>query len=59
LTEIAFDHSMCVICGKPVDLRTSEADERGQPLHSGCAVRSTQREGPKTRADTQNSVPPS
>jgi hypothetical protein len=33
----------CAVCGKPVDLHTSEADERGQALHPECAVRNTKR----------------
>jgi hypothetical protein len=29
----------CVICKKPVDLKTSKTDERGNPVHERCSAR--------------------
>jgi hypothetical protein len=29
----------CVICNKPVDLKTSKTDERGNPVHERCSAR--------------------
>ena len=31
----------CTVCGTPVSIGASKANERGQALHSECAVKST------------------
>jgi hypothetical protein len=33
----------CAICGRPVNLRSSETNEHGEALHPACAVGSTER----------------
>jgi hypothetical protein len=38
---------ICAVCNKPVALTLSESNEHGQAVHSECAVRSTDRQGPR------------
>jgi hypothetical protein len=43
LREVIHDKGpSCVVCGKPVNLRSSVTNEDGQALHPECAVSSIQ-----------------
>jgi hypothetical protein len=43
LREVMQDKGpLCAVCGKPVNLRSSQTNERGRALHPECAVRSTE-----------------